>query len=322
MTQIPGKSAPPAADVKIRTSAGKIGVTSSALFECNDDATLHTLMERLFQFSAVDVVSVDRDRASVEIGYDRRQLSTRAALQTFSGALIPAPLAGDLPAAPPVSLLRPCLAQLPGRVKRVERRREGNGKLDWVTSAPAINGRIVTLLPSPATETPVDMLIVDFDSPTESAVNGARAESTRVALRHVVLQEGRRYVNLAAAGGCFVMSIVGVVTPGIPTVPFVLATGYFLARSSPTLHERFKRSAFFGQMVRDYEERGGLRWITKLKMILLTVGLIVITVIVAGGSLPLLIVTGAMGGLGIYMLNRIPTIQGPASAIETTPVPA
>ena len=48
--------------------------------------------------------------------------------------------------------------------------------------------------------------------------------------------------NLAAAGGCFVMSIVGVITPGIPTVPFVLATGYFLARSSPGLHQRFRNS--------------------------------------------------------------------------------
>jgi len=44
-------------------------------------------------------------------------------------------------------------------------------------------------------------------------------------------------------------------------------------------------------------------------MILFTVGLMLITVVVAGASLPLLIIVGAMGGLGIYMLNRIPTIQ-------------
>ena len=44
------------------------------------------------------------------------------------------------------------------------------------------------------------------------------------------MNEVYRLGNLAAAGGRFVMSGVGLVTPGIPTVPFVLATSYFLAK--------------------------------------------------------------------------------------------
>jgi uncharacterized membrane protein YbaN (DUF454 family) len=318
-------------DVKIRTAAGSIVVTTPALFDCSSDAALHMLIERVFQASAVESVSVDRARATVEIRFDRQALDGRAALRMFSEALSATP-STDRYVTHSGSLLRPYLDRLPGPVRRVERRRDFDGRpvaasaggtsrsRDLLRSNGSA-GRIVTLLPAPASnesEVVVDVLVVEFDpSPAVSApgsTNSSASPAETAGLRDVVMQEGRRLVNLAAAGGCFVMSIVGVITPGIPTVPFVLATGYFLARSSPALHERFRRSRFFGQMVRDYEEHGGLRWFTKLKMILLTAGLIVITVIVTGGSLPFLIVAVGMGGLGVYMLNRIPTIKATSEA--------
>ena len=43
----------------------------------------------------------------------------------------------------------------------------------------------------------------------------------------------RRLMYLALAGGSFAMTLVGLVVPGIPTVPFLLTTSYYLARSSP-----------------------------------------------------------------------------------------
>src|SRR5262249_48391693 len=41
----------------------------------------------------------------------------------------------------------------------------------------------------------------------------------------------KRILYLALAGGSFGMALVGLVLPGIPTVPFLLATSYYLARS-------------------------------------------------------------------------------------------
>ena len=38
------------------------------------------------------------------------------------------------------------------------------------------------------------------------------------------------------------MTFVGLVVPGIPTVPFLLASSYYLARSSRTLHKRLLES--------------------------------------------------------------------------------
>jgi uncharacterized membrane protein YbaN (DUF454 family) len=118
-----------------------------------------------------------------------------------------------------------------------------------------------------------------------------------------------RAANLTAAGGCFVMSIIGFWTPGIPTVPFVLATSYFLARSSPVLHEKFRRSRLFGQMVRDWEERGGLRLETKIKLVAITFAIFGVTIAISGFSLPLLIVMGTMIAISLFVVLRLPTVN-------------
>ena len=40
------------------------------------------------------------------------------------------------------------------------------------------------------------------------------------------------------------MTLVGLVVPGIPTVPFLLATSFYLARSSPSMNERLAGRRF------------------------------------------------------------------------------
>ena len=69
----------------------------------------------------------------------------------------------------------------------------------------------------------------------------------------------RRILYLGLAAGSFGMSIVGVILPGIPTVPFLLLTSYYLIRSSPALNERLLRSRLFGQMLRDWNEHRAMR---------------------------------------------------------------
>ena len=43
----------------------------------------------------------------------------------------------------------------------------------------------------------------------------------------------RRFRYLALAAGSFAMTVVGLIVPGIPTVPFLLATSYYLAARHP-----------------------------------------------------------------------------------------
>jgi uncharacterized membrane protein YbaN (DUF454 family) len=135
---------------------------------------------------------------------------------------------------------------------------------------------------------------------------GAASTTLRPAVP--VAQGLKRYLHLTAASGCFVMSFVGLVTPGIPTVPFVLATSYFLVRSSPTLNERLRQSRLFGQMVRDWEERGGLRRSTKRRILLFTFAIMGVTLVVAELTLPLVLLIGVMGSLGVVLVNLLPTV--------------
>lgn len=118
----------------------------------------------------------------------------------------------------------------------------------------------------------------------------------------------RRAANFTVAAGCFGMSLVGLVVPGVPTVPFVLATSYFLARSSPALNERLKRSKLFGPMVRDWDEHHGLRPSTKLKALAATGAIIVVSMVLAGPSLLLLALMAGMSLIGVAIVLRLPTI--------------
>jgi len=323
-------STPP---VRIRSSEGRVAVQAACLFAARYDTVVHCLIERLFRLDAVRTVEVDRDRATVEIEYDGKAMSPTAALTRFSQAL------GTDNKLPTETVLGRGLAQVPGLVTRVER--GGRQQANFAPAASTIDrpvrrdrgGFTTETLTVSSKENLVDAAeewLVAYDPAPSKAIasaglfptlNGARNRERQLGVPITGKSGGsrlshgnsfgeslRRAANLSAAGGCFVMSIVGVVTPGIPTVPFVLATSYFLARSSPKLHARFKRSRLFGPMVCDWEEYGGLRLGTKLKLVAITLVLVGVTVAIAGVSLPLVIVMGVMCGITLILVLRLPTV--------------
>lgn len=49
------------------------------------------------------------------------------------------------------------------------------------------------------------------------------------------------------------LGIVGIVLPGLPTVPFVLLSAFAAARGSQRLHARLLADPRFGPMIRDWE---------------------------------------------------------------------
>jgi uncharacterized membrane protein YbaN (DUF454 family) len=151
-----------------------------------------------------------------------------------------------------------------------------------------------------------------IDSPAQSRNRATETFHERV----------RRLVNLALGSGCFVMSVVGIMTPIVPTMPFVLATGYFLANSSPTLHELFRRSPLFGEMLTDWEEHGGWRTSTKVKLYGLMGFLWGLTLVIAGFSWPLVITMGLVSSISILTIIRVPTISDAGSPATPLPAPA
>ncbi len=94
----------------------------------------------------------------------------------------------------------------------------------------------------------------------------------------------RRILYLALAGGSFTLTTIGLVVPGVPTVPFLLATSYYLARSSPWLDERLRRAPLFGPILAEWEAHHGLSRGSKLELMGLTGTIVVVTLILAPAS--------------------------------------
>ncbi len=104
---------------------------------------------------------------------------------------------------------------------------------------------------------------------------------------------------LALAGGSFAMTLVGLVVPGIPTVPFLLTTSYYLARSSRRLDERLRRTPLFGPILVEWERRHGLSRTSKLKLVGLTLTIVVVTVALTPISPVALVVIVLISSLSI-----------------------
>lgn len=54
------------------------------------------------------------------------------------------------------------------------------------------------------------------------------------------------------------LGLVGVLVPGLPTVPFVLLSAYAAARGSQRLHRRLLAHRRFGPMIRDWQAHGAV----------------------------------------------------------------
>ncbi len=66
------------------------------------------------------------------------------------------------------------------------------------------------------------------------------------------------------------LGIVGIVVPGLPTVPFVLLSAFAAARGSQRLHAWLLGHRRFGSMIRDWQEQGAVsrksKWLATITM--------------------------------------------------------
>ena len=67
-----------------------------------------------------------------------------------------------------------------------------------------------------------------------------------------------RWAWLLLAYGALALGLVGIVVPGLPTVPFVLLSGFAAARGSKRLHAWLHAHRQFGPMIRDWERSGAV----------------------------------------------------------------
>jgi uncharacterized membrane protein YbaN (DUF454 family) len=102
------------------------------------------------------------------------------------------------------------------------------------------------------------------------------------------------------------MAVVGAITPGIPTAPFVILGGYFFIRSSPEAHEWLRQSRWFGPILRDWEEHRGVRRSIRNAAVALIGGSMVVTTLMPlPTALTVTIVALQAVGLAIVMNLRV-----------------
>ena len=67
-----------------------------------------------------------------------------------------------------------------------------------------------------------------------------------------------RWAWALLAYACLGLGLVGIVVPGLPTVPFVLLAAFAAARGSQRLHDRLLADPRSGPMIRDWQRHGAV----------------------------------------------------------------
>ena len=124
----------------------------------------------------------------------------------------------------------------------------------------------------------------------------------------------------ALAMGSFAMSWIGLIVPGIPTIPFVLLTAHFALRSSPRLRERLLKSKMFGPIIRDWQQYGAIQRSVQIEAYVFTMVIIVVGFIFSP-PIPILYVGMVIASaLGLYAISQIPLIESPTQDRSIVPM--
>ncbi len=125
----------------------------------------------------------------------------------------------------------------------------------------------------------------------------------------IVYMTGTGRVVYKALGWTSVgLAVVGAITPGIPTAPFVILAGYFFTRSSSAAHEWLRQSRWFGPVLRDWEDhRGVRRWMRNAALGLIGAGMVVTAFL--GLSLPVTATIISCQIVGIGIVLSLPVIE-------------
>ena len=126
------------------------------------------------------------------------------------------------------------------------------------------------------------------------------------------VRTGWRRLGLVSLGLALVgMGYLGVLLPGLPTTPFLLAASYCFIRSSPRLHRWLRRSPIFGRILHDWEEHRGIRRSVKAFAILLVVTVVTCSIVFSSLPLWVRVLFGCLALVGITVIVLVPTVRGP-----------
>ena len=119
----------------------------------------------------------------------------------------------------------------------------------------------------------------------------------------------RRHLGVAAAVVSLVLATAGAVLPLLPSTPFALLAAYLLMRCSPAWHRRLLQSRLFGGLLRDWQERRGIRLRDKLKAIGIVIVCGSVSILATQPTWTVLTAIVALLAVGITVIVWLPTAR-------------
>ena len=119
----------------------------------------------------------------------------------------------------------------------------------------------------------------------------------------------KKIIYLIMAAVFFVLGVLGVALPVLPTTPFLLLTSYFLIRTSPRLNAALLRSPVLGQVLKEWQQDGGVRLSVKIQAVSIVVLVITATLIFSPLSILLKSLLVILAWIGIVVVIRLPGLS-------------
>lgn len=136
---------------------------------------------------------------------------------------------------------------------------------------------------------------------TSNDVSGPKQSTRMTGLKQAAAVSG--------AVACLILAGIGFFLPVLPCTPFVLLASYLLLQCSPDMHRRLKGSRFFGRILRDWEDRKGIRPTDKVRAIVIVIAGLVLSFTVGNLSSTLRFTTLILVLIGLFVIIRLPVAR-------------
>jgi uncharacterized membrane protein YbaN (DUF454 family) len=105
-----------------------------------------------------------------------------------------------------------------------------------------------------------------------------------------------KYLYILSGTITLALGLLGLVTPGLPTTPFILLTGFLYAKGSPRLYRRLENNRLTGMYLKGMKD--GFSWKVRILLLLVMWIMILVTAFFVFTDSPMKYVMLILGVIG------------------------